>query len=157
MIDPSQLFTRDEDGWSNLIGSFIINFSCCEELVKIISNEYIEVNKLSRANTFDDHISNFRLSILENCSELDLTSKLELTADRLKKIKSVRDTLAHNSLSILTNENDQGVVLKAELILADKRGKVALTLHEFEQKVNEMKCIRRGVEDLYKRSLCRHG
>lgn len=156
MIDSSQLFTRDEDGWSNLIGSFIIDYSYCEELVKITSNEYIKVNKLSRANTFGEHISNFRLSILENCLEFILTSKLELTVDRLKKIKSVRDTLAHNSLSILTNENDQGAVLKAELILADKCGKLALTLLEFEQKVDEMKCIRRDVEHFYKCWLCRH-
>lgn len=157
MIDLSQLFTCSEDRWSNLIGSFIIDFSCCEELVEIISNKYTKLNNLPKADNLNDRFLIFRLSILKNSSDFNLQDKLDVTINALKSLKSVRDTLAHNSLSILVSENEQGKVLKAELILADKLGKAALTLLEFEQKVNEMKCIRREVEDLYKRSLCRHG
>jgi hypothetical protein len=153
VIDVSQLFAWDEDRWSNLIGSFIINFSCCEELIKIVSDEHTTVNKLPKAKNLGDHISNFHLSVSNNCLEFVLNNKSKVTMDRFKSIKSVRDTLAHNSLSIFTNENEQGKILTAELMLADKSGKVVLTLLELEQKVNEIKCIRRDIENLYKYSL----
>ena len=153
MNDPvEKSFEQTEQIWAPVIGSFILEFATIEDYLHSVISWYLSDKFLTEADLRESLTS--RLSLFKKImhSLIDMQHnrfQLENSVEGIRKLISIRNLLAHNSLSLEMEQTSEGSIREIGPIISGRRDPdSSITLDALKLKLFDIKRYRNDLEDL---------
>lgn len=140
-------FDKQEQKWIPLIGEFILDFVTIEDLINYTIDSYaykLKLDKEDITDKFEQRLNLFKKIIKQNVDEKEIS---ELT-EKIKKLKDVRNLIAHNGLKLKTGVNEFKII--GFEIVSSKNANKSLNFIDFKKRVKELKQCRIEIQKLTK-------
>ncbi len=147
-------FDSEEKQWTPLIGEFIIHSANIEDAVFRFNQKYLKTTlveqKNLKTNNFENQLNLFKKIYLDrfenkNCDIELLQSFLNIS----KRLRKTRNTIAHNSLGLVFEEQTDGQMKLVGFEIENKeKVDVSININQFQNSVEEIKECRKCLENL---------
>ncbi len=147
-------FDIEEQRWTPLIGEFIIHSANIEDAVFRFNEKYLKATlveqKNLKTNNFENQLNLFKKIYLDrfenkNCDIELLQSFLNIS----KRLRKTRNTIAHNSLGLVFEEQTDGQMKLVGFEIENKeKVDVSININQFQNSVEEIKECRKCLENL---------
>ena len=144
-------FDVESEKWSPLIGKFILIFGDIERTIQyVIFNHligsFITENDLSAH--FEKKIDLFERILRKRYAEDRLSNKLSLVVDSIRKLKTTRNLLAHNGLSLSFKEDSSGEFRLVQFEVISHKENAGINLKDLGDKLKELEHCRTLLSEL---------
>ena len=145
-------FEQAEIAWAPVIGHFILEFATIEDFLHTVISWYLKDKHLMETDLKEGlptRLTLFKKIMQGIVQSHQDRSKLESSVEGIRKLISIRNLLAHNSLSLEMEESADGSIRAIGPVVAGRRDvDLSLTLDALRLRLSEVKRHRHDLADL---------
>ena len=146
------IFEQEELVWAPPIGLFILEFATIEDFLHTVISWYLKDKHLLEADLkegLSTRLTLFKKIMSDVVQAQHDLSKLESSVEGVRKLISIRNLLAHNSLSLEMQEASDGTIKAIGPVVSGRRDpNMSLTLDALRLHLSELKRHRNNLADL---------